>query len=176
MLRFFVSLRGLKFSHTRFHPGEPCRLRAARVATFFNQRAEVTMLEQMTARLDFHSQSLLLRSQRQQVIASNIANADTPGYVARDFDFTAALQKATGGATAALPSMTDNGHMRLGGRGPAGAASMAYTVQTQPSQDGNSVDLDRERANFVDNSIRYESTLRFINGHVKTMLSAISGQ
>jgi flagellar basal-body rod protein FlgB len=176
MLRFFVSLRGLKFSHTHFHPGEPCRLRAARVATFFNQRAEVTMLEQMTARLDFHSQSLLLRSQRQQVIASNIANADTPGYVARDFDFTAALQKATGGATAALPSMTDSGHMRLGGRGTAGAASMAYTVQTQPSQDGNSVDLDRERANFVDNSIRYESTLRFINGHVKTMLSAISGQ
>lgn len=134
------------------------------------------MLEQMTARLDFHSQSLLLRSQRQQVIASNIANADTPGFVARDFDFTAALHKATGGTTAASPTMTDNGHMRLGGRGAAGAASMAYTVQTQPSQDGNSVDLDRERANFVDNSIRYESTLRFINGHVKTMLTAISGQ
>jgi flagellar basal-body rod protein FlgB len=136
------------------------------------------MLEQMTARLDFHSQSLLLRSQRQQVIASNIANADTPGFVARDFDFTAALQKATGGpgATTALPAMTDAGHMRLGGRGAAGAASMAYTVQTQPAQDGNSVDLDRERANFVDNSIRYESTLRFINGHVKTMITAISGQ
>lgn len=134
------------------------------------------MLEQMTARLDFHSQSLLLRSQRQQVIASNIANADTPGFVARDFDFTAALQKATGGASAASPTLTDNGHMRLGGSGTAGAASMAYTVQTQPSQDGNSVDLDRERANFVDNSIRYESTLRFINGHVKTMLTAISGQ
>jgi flagellar basal-body rod protein FlgB len=134
------------------------------------------MLEQMTARLDFHSQSLLLRSQRQQVIASNIANADTPGYVARDFDFTAALQKATGGGTAALPAMTDAGHMRLGGRGTGGTTSMAYTVQTQPSQDGNSVDLDRERANFVDNSIRYESTLRFINGHVKTMLTAISGQ
>jgi flagellar basal-body rod protein FlgB len=140
------------------------------------------MLQQMTARLDFHSQSLLLRSQRQQVIASNIANADTPGFVARDFDFTAALQKATGSAsasasgTAALPTMTDTGHMRLGGRGVGGAVSMAYTVQTQPSQDGNSVDLDRERANFVDNSIRYESTLRFINGHVKTMITAISGQ
>ena len=134
------------------------------------------MLEQMTARLDFHSQSLLLRSQRQQVIASNIANADTPGFVARDFDFTAALQQATGSATAALPAMTDAGHMRLGGRSAGAAASMAYTVQTQPSQDGNSVDLDRERANFVDNSIRYESTLRFINGHVKTMLTAITGQ
>ncbi len=134
------------------------------------------MLEQMTARLDFHSQSLLLRSQRQQVIASNIANADTPGFVARDFDFTAALQKATGGAQAGMPALTDAGHMRLGSRGTAASASMAYTVQTQPAQDGNSVDLDRERANFVDNSIRYESTLRFINGHVKTMLTAISGQ
>ena len=134
------------------------------------------MLEQMTARLDFHSQSLLLRSQRQQVIASNIANADTPGYVARDFDFTAALQKAaSGGASAAMPTLTDAGHMRLGSRGGS-TASLAYTVQTQPSQDGNSVDLDRERANFVDNSIRYESTLRFINGHVKTMLSSITGQ
>jgi flagellar basal-body rod protein FlgB len=65
--------------------------------------------------------------------------------------------------------------MQLGSRGGS-TANLAYTVQTQPSQDGNSVDLDRERANFVDNSIRYETTLRFINGHVKTMLSAISGQ
>jgi flagellar basal-body rod protein FlgB len=133
------------------------------------------MLQQLTARLDFHAQSLLLRSQRQQVIASNIANADTPGFVARDFDFSQALKKATGGAGAAAPSLTDAGHMQLGIRGGS-TASMAYTVQTQPSQDGNSVDLDRERANFVDNSIRYETTLRFINGHVKTMLSAIQGQ
>jgi flagellar basal-body rod protein FlgB len=180
MRRFFAPLPPLKFSHTRIHLGETCRFQAARFATHIrlpNHHAEVTMLEQMTARLDFHSQSLLLRSQRQQVIASNIANADTPGFVARDFDFTAALQKATGSAaTAALPAMTDAAHMRLGGPGVGGAVSMAYTVQTQPSQDGNSVDLDRERANFVDNSIRYESTLRFINGHVKTMLTAITGQ
>ena len=133
------------------------------------------MLEQLTARIDVYGQSLMLRSQRQQVLASNIANADTPGYVARDFDFGKALQKATGGAGVSVPSMTDAGHMRLGSVGGS-TADLAYTVQTQPSQDGNSVDLDRERANFVDNSIRYESTLRFINGHVKTMLSAITGQ
>ena len=133
------------------------------------------MLEQMTARLDFQSNALLLRSQRQQVIASNIANADTPGYVARDFDFAAALKNVSGGTAGASVSVTNGNHMRLGttdARDPA----MAYTVQTQPSLDGNSVDIDRERANFVDNSIRYESTLRFINGHVKTMLSAIQGQ
>ena len=70
---------------------------------------------------------------------------------------------------------TDARHFRSVGA-HAGDPKLAYTVQTQPSQDGNSVDLDRERANFVDNTIRYESTLRFINGHVKTMLSAITGQ
>src|SRR5690606_34937076 len=110
-----------------------------------------------------------------QVLASNIANADTPGYVARDFDFAKALRSAQGGTGSAPASVTDTRHLRLGPADPR-QPEMAYTVQTQPSQDGNSVDLDRERANFVDNSIRYESTLRFINGHVKTMLSAITGQ
>jgi flagellar basal-body rod protein FlgB len=133
------------------------------------------MLEQMTAKLDFHANALLLRSQRQQVIASNIANADTPGYVARDFDFAQALKNASGGLGGSTVAATNARHMQLGG-GPGGQPDLAYTVQTQPSQDGNSVDLDRERANFVDNSVRYESTLRFINGHVKTMLSAITGQ
>jgi flagellar basal-body rod protein FlgB len=134
------------------------------------------MLEQMTAGLDFQSKALVLRSQRQQVIASNIANADTPGYVARDFDFAKALKSAAGGSSQpGAVSLTNAGHMRLGSRA-AGEPELAYSVQTQPSQDGNSVDLDRERANFVDNSIRYESTLRFINSHVKTMLSAIAGQ
>ncbi|MCB2017419.1 MAG: flagellar basal body rod protein FlgB [Hydrogenophaga sp.] len=133
------------------------------------------MLEQMTARLDTYGQALLLRSQRQQVLASNIANADTPGYIARDFDFAAAFKDATEGSQRSGLSQTANGHMRLSGPQP-GDPKLAYTVQTQPSEDGNSVDLDRERANFVDNSIRYESTLRFINSNVKTMLSAITGQ
>ena len=132
------------------------------------------MLEQLTAGLNFQSNALLLRSQRQQVLASNIANADTPGYIARDFDFAQALQNAArGGQPSAVA--TDARHLRVGARGPL-EPELAYAVQTEPSQDGNSVDLDRERANFVDNSIRYESTLRFINGHVKTMLSAITGQ
>jgi len=133
------------------------------------------MLDQLTAGLNFQSNALLLRSQRQQVLASNIANADTPGYVARDFDFAKALQTATGGVPVSTVSTTDARHMRLGQGDPLNP-ELAYAVQTEPSQDGNSVDLDRERANFVDNSIRYESTLRFINGHVKTMLSAITGQ
>ena len=133
------------------------------------------MLDQLTAGLNFQSNALLLRSQRQQVLASNIANADTPGYIARDFDFAKALQSATGGAAPSAVSTTNARHLRPGQADPLNP-ELAYSVQTEPSQDGNSVDLDRERANFVDNSIRYESTLRFINGHVRTMLSAISGQ
>jgi flagellar basal-body rod protein FlgB len=170
MCRLFRPLRTLKFFHTYLHPGESLPLLPS-----LQPRAEVPMLEKMTSRLDFQANALVLRSQRQQVIASNIANADTPGYVARDFDFAKALQAASGSTARSAVSVTSAQHMRLGSAG-AGNPEMAYTVQTQPSQDGNSVDLDRERANFVDNSIRYESTLRFINGHVKTMLSAITGQ
>jgi flagellar basal-body rod protein FlgB len=170
MCRLFRPLRTLKFFHTYLHPGESLPLLPS-----LQPRAEVPMLEKMTSRLDFQANALVLRSQRQQVIASNIANADTPGYVARDFDFAKALQAASGSTARAAVNVTSAQHMRLGAAG-SGNPEMAYTVQTQPSQDGNLVDLDRERANFVDNSIRYESTLRFINGHVKTMLSAITGQ
>jgi len=65
-----------------------------------------------------------------------------------------------------------SGSTALGGS----PSHLAYTVQSQPSLDGNSVDLDRERANFADNAVRYEATLRFINGESKTILSAIQGQ
>ncbi|WP_159917551.1 flagellar basal body rod protein FlgB [Pantoea sp. 18069] len=136
------------------------------------------MLDKMTSRLDFHSTALVLRAERQRLIASNIANADTPGYVARDLNFSQALRSATEGASPlAGASVSHRGHMPL----PAAQTShstvaLGYSVQSQPSLDNNTVDLDRERANFVDNSVRYEATLRFINGQAKGMLSAIQGQ
>ncbi len=137
------------------------------------------MFEQLTSRMDSLSNALQLRAHRQQVLASNIANADSPGYQARDFDFAAALTQANaGGQSASTVGVSHAGHLQgVGGHGgAAGQVRLAYTQQTQPSLDGNSVDLDQQRANFTDNAIRYESTLRFINGHVKTMLSAIQGQ
>ena len=121
------------------------------------------MLEQLTAGLNFQSNALLLRSQRQQVLASNIANADTPGYVARDFDFSQALREATAGSVsegAGAPSRRS-------------AAMLRYAAPSQTNLDSNSVDMDRERAAFVDNSVKYEATLRFINGSVRTMLDAM---
>ena len=151
------------------------------------------MIADMTSGLDFHSKALVLRAERQRVIASNIANADTPGYVARDLNFKEAMADATGGGMSSRlsasrsnsPSSTDGTsnarHIALSGStmGSLGAgigSGLAYTAQSQPSLDGNSVDLDRERANFVDNTVRYEATLRFINGQAKTLLSAIQGQ
>ena len=141
------------------------------------------MFAQMTNNLDFHSKALVVRAERQRVIASNIANADTPGYVARDVNFREAMANALGSssqpAAARLgPSATNGRHIPLASTmGELGDGTrLAYAPQSQPALDGNSVDLDRERANFVDNSVRYESTLRFINGSAKTILSAIQGQ
>ncbi|MEY4882629.1 MAG: hypothetical protein RIS34_483 [Pseudomonadota bacterium] len=143
------------------------------------------MFANLTSGLDFHSKALVLRAERQRVIASNIANADTPGYAARDLDFKSAMINATG--TTSLSQSNSQSH--AAGLSHAGhipvptiagdlgsSSTLAYAAQTQPSMDGNSVDLDRERANFVDNSVRYEATLRFINGQAKTILSAIQGQ
>jgi flagellar basal-body rod protein FlgB len=146
------------------------------------------MFSNLTNALDFQSKGLVLRAERQRVIASNIANADTPGYAGRDFDFKKAMAEANATPAMALApasgnlpadGATNNRHIPLKPIEalPMGDESkLGYTIQTQPAMDGNSVDLDRERANFVDNSVRYEATLRFINGSSRTILSAIQGQ
>ncbi|MCZ2497770.1 flagellar basal body rod protein FlgB [Xylophilus sp. Kf1] len=165
------------------------------------------MLERLTSQLDFHSKALVLRAERQRVIASNIANADTPGYAARDLDFASALRNATGGGSsigggsgsgsggaalqlASAQGSSIGGAYRGGDLGRSGFmpipgalegsgggdGKLGYSIQSQPSMDGNSVDLDRERAAFADNSVHYEATLRFINGQAKTLLTAIQGQ
>ncbi len=140
------------------------------------------MLANLTSSLDFHSNALVLRAERQRVIASNIANADTPGYAGRDINFKEALSAANGaGPPSATPrqasASSNPRHIALQSSTTSlDAAALRYTTQSQPAMDGNSVDMDRERANFVDNSVRYEATLRFINGQAKTMLSAIQGQ
>jgi flagellar basal-body rod protein FlgB len=135
------------------------------------------MLNRLTASLDFHGQALALRSERQRLIASNIANADTPGYVARDLDFSQALRQATGqmtAATAPVLQASQPGHIGGSANGRA-EANLVYATASQTNLDRNTVDMDRERANFADNSVRYEATLRFINGNVRTMLDAIKG-
>ena len=135
------------------------------------------MLNRLSDTLDFQGQALGLRSQRQRLIASNIANADTPGYVARDMNFQQALRDATGAGATPLRGLaaTQAGHLGAGARGAA-EAHLVYATPSQTNLDRNTVDMDRERASFADNSVKYEATLRFINGNVRTMLEAIKGQ
>ena len=149
------------------------------------------MLAQLTDSLDFHSKALVVRAERQRIIASNIANADTPGYSARELNFKETLSDLTGSGRAQMPmkSAAPSGanlkthaqHMTLqpmqSQEAELGAGTkLIYAANSQASLDSNTVDLDRERASFVDNSVRYEATLRFINGSSKTLLSAITGQ
>ena len=136
------------------------------------------MLDKMTDQLGFHAKALVLRAERQRTLASNIANADTPGYVARDFNFSDAMSQAMNGSSMPrVDARTHNKHIALSSTSSFGSGqSMGYSMQSQANLDGSTVDLDRERANFVDNAVRYEATLRFINGQAKTMLSAIQGQ
>jgi flagellar basal-body rod protein FlgB len=132
------------------------------------------MINRLGDSLDFQSQALTLRSERQRLLASNIANADTPGYVARDLDFASALREATGTALSGTPALQAlrTSLATLAG-GSAAEAHLRYAAPSQSNLDGNSVDMDRERASFADNTVKYEATLRFINSQVRNMLDAM---
>ena len=140
------------------------------------------MLDKLTNSIDFHGQALNLRAKRQQVLSVNIANADTPGFKSRDFDFASELsaQVQTTERQHSLRLATTNaGHAGRTDRGSDGSltvSTLKYRVPEQASMDGNTVNLDRERANFADNTMRYEASLRFINGNVRRTLSAIRGE
>lgn len=109
-----------------------------------------------------HGKALALRSQRMGLIASNIANAATPGYKAKDIDFTAALSAAEA----------------PGGRSITAAAESAtkYRVPLQPSLDGNTVELVTEQTLFAENAVAYQSTLAFLNGRIQTLSRALKGE
>ena len=126
-------------------------------------------MNRLTQNLDFHAQALMLRSERQRLIASNIANADTPGYVARDFDFARALRDAT--SSTAAPGSSAGAPRPLSGSD----LMLRYATASQDSLDRNTVDMDRERASFADNTVKYEATLRFITRGMRTMMDAMKG-
>jgi len=140
------------------------------------------MIDKLNQTLDFNAKALLLRSERTRVLASNIANGDTPHYKARDFDFRTALLQATAptataGRAAAPLVRTDGAHMNTSGASTSAASpTLLYRTPALPSLDANTVDMDMERAAFADNAVRYEAGLRFINGQIRTLMTAINGQ
>jgi flagellar basal-body rod protein FlgB len=139
------------------------------------------MIGKVDQYLRFNETALSLRAQRQELLASNIANADTPNYKARDIDFNSALQgalAAKGAATGPLAT-TAGGHIGRGaptGNMLANGTPVLYRGTVQGAVDGNTVDMDHERNQFADNALRYEAGITLINHQIKGLLAAIQGQ
>lgn len=131
------------------------------------------MIGKLDEVMDFQARALKLRSFRQQLLASNVSNGDTPNYKAVDFDFASALRGAS--QAARPPAAIRPGHVAGTSQAPAGV-QVQYRGAMQPSIDGNSVDMDLERAQFVDNAVRYEAAIRFLNDQIRTLAGAIKGE
>ena len=124
--------------------------------------------------LSVYSQALDLRTQRHQVLASNIANADTPNYKARDFNFEAAMKNAMAGrgdAGSLALSTTSVGHLAGGG---GGLPALQYRKEVQSSVDGNTVDMDVERSQITDNGVQYQIVTQLIANQFKDYRNALS--
>lgn len=134
------------------------------------------MLDKLDASFRFQQEALNLRAQRQEILAANIANADTPGYQARDIDFASQLNKVmdqgrVSGTGIALKT-TSTRHISAQNFQPP-ELDLLYRVPDQPAMDGNTVDMDRERTNFADNSLKYQTSLTVLGGQIKGMMSVL---
>ncbi|MEJ1130647.1 flagellar basal body rod protein FlgB [Variovorax sp. CCNWLW225] len=132
------------------------------------------MIDKLDAALRFNREALNLRTQRQEVLAANIAHADTPNYKARDFDFasrlTQAVEQGRGGQSVQMAA-TSSRHIQ-GQASSMPDRDLLYRVPSQPSIDGNTVEMDAERINFADNALRYEANLTVVSAKIKSLLAA----
>lgn len=135
------------------------------------------MIGKLDEALRFQQTALSLRAQRQELLASNIANADTPNYKARDVDFAQALQGALAGTGETATKLAKTATTHLDGKTGAtiGGAPVQYRTVKQGSVDGNTVDMDVERNQFVDNALRYEAGVTIIGAQIKNLLAAVQG-
>ena len=124
--------------------------------------------------LGIHEKALTLRNKRTAVIAHNIANADTPGFKARDMDFKAALSEQ-GEAIGGRRLMTSNSR-HIGNSNPATEVSLSYRLPTQMSLDGNTVDEQQENAAFARNAIEHQASFQFLNGKFTGLIKALRGE
>ncbi len=129
------------------------------------------MPDKLDSEFQFHQRALALRADRQQLLASNIANAATPNYKARDIDFRKALLSAMAG-----PAAGGDTGSQLPASSSLAAAELLYRIPRQDSIDGNTVELNTELVQFADNAVRYEASVSAVNGKIKSLLAAIMGQ
>jgi flagellar basal-body rod protein FlgB len=120
-----------------------------------------------------HATALKLRANRAELLAANIANADTPNYKARDIDFKKTLAMAA--SANADMKVTNARHIDSSGNSKMGA-EIKYRIPSQPSLDGNTVDLQTERSAFLENSMMYQASLQFLNGRIGGLMTAIRGE
>ncbi len=120
-----------------------------------------------------HAQALRLRAERAQILASNLANSDTPGYKARDIDINSTFSHTLENET---NLMTTNSAHFSGATESLSGIPMQYRIPNQPSIDGNSVDIQIERAEFMQNALMYQASLRFATGRVRGLMTAIRGE
>lgn len=127
------------------------------------------------AALGIHEQAVFVRTKRAEILANNIANADTPNYKARDMDFKAILQGRDDVAGQLELAKTNQGHSD-GLVNPDFAAELMYRIPTQPSIDGNTVDAQAEMARYTENALSYQASFSFLDKKFKGLKGAISGE
>lgn len=125
-----------------------------------------------------HAQALRLQRQRMDVLANNLANADTPHFQARDLDFANALKASlqVQPTSAPEPVSTTAGHIPIESTLTSHAAALRYRVALQPSVDGNTVDAQVEQAQFADAALHYQASLSFADGRLRSLMTALTGQ
>ena len=122
-----------------------------------------------------HEQALNIRTKRNELLASNLTNVDTPGYKARDIDFKAALSQANANQNSGFMKKTNDRHMSNSMPGMPNA-ELLYRVPSQPTLDGNTVDAQMEQAEFGENAVRYQASLHFLDRRFKGIIAALRGE
>ena len=124
--------------------------------------------------LGMHEQALMLRSQRTSLLANNIANANTPGFKARDMDFASVLAQSADQQNSVSVTRTNHRHMQ--GMPAAASAELMYRVPSQPSLDGNTVDEQTENAAFARNALEHQASFQFLNSKFTGLSKALKGE
>ena len=135
------------------------------------------MLDKLDKELLFQHDALKLLTRRQDILASNIANVDTPGYQARDINFSQQLQAAANKNVQKIEgvslALTSGKHISASAP-TLNNSQLLYRIPDQPSADGNTVDMDRERVNYADNTVKYQTSLTILSSQLKNMMSVIN--
>ncbi|TXI19810.1 MAG: flagellar basal body rod protein FlgB [Nitrosomonas sp.] len=133
------------------------------------------MINKLEKELNLHHQALNLRVARQELLSSNVANADTPNFKAKDIDFSSVLnEKLSATTNSRAVNLNTTSPLHFGSvNDSVFGDSVLYRVPLQPSADGNTVDMDMERTRFADNSVKYDASITFINNEFRNLMLAM---